>query len=288
MTILEHRPAHGTLGVELVRNGSIELSDGDTGKIAALRELLPFGAKIYVRMHADRAAASLDCVAALHDAGFDPIPHIAARRIRGRTELGNYLRTVASDYGVRRILLIGGDVAAPSGPYGDCLAVLQDGLLEQAGIREVGIAGYPDNHPQIPAADLQRAFEQKLELLDRLGLGSYVVTQFCFSPSHIVDYCASVAHSFPDVPVYVGVAGPADKATLVHFARICGVSVSLLALKQLGFKAVQLVSHDEPNEQLEVLARYRDHRGASNVIGVHVFCFGGVVEAANWMRTKYA
>ena len=72
-----------------------------------------------------------------------------------------------------------------------------------------------------------------------------MVTQFCFSPQRVVDYCAGLARSHPQLPVYVGVAGPTDPVAL---------------------------------------ARYSSARGQSNVVGVHLYSFGGAVATARWMR----
>ena len=275
--------------VELVTNGSIELCKSDIEKITQVKDLLPYGTSVYIpALPKQNLATSIPCIARLYEAGYDPVPHIAARRIPSRKELQEYLDKIVKDYGVHRVLLIGGDIPKPIGPYKDSLAILKDGILEYTGIREIGIAGYPENHPRIPADVLKIAFEEKLELAAKTGLASYIVTQFCFSPSHIVDYCAALAHTNPNTPVYVGMAGPTDLAKLFRYARICGVSASILGLKSLGFKAVQLVSHTEPNEQLAVLAKYCAARDRCNVIGVHIFSFGSIVESARWMHSKFS
>jgi hypothetical protein len=62
------------------------------------------------------------------------------------------------------------------------------------------------------------------------------------------------------------------------------VSASLRALRAQGFGVARLVTHTDPGEQLHALARYCAARHACNVVGVHVFSFGGVREAATWMN----
>jgi hypothetical protein len=44
------------------------------------------------------------------------------------------------------------------------------------------------------------------------------------------------------------------------------------------------VTHSDPRDQLVALARYSALRGQSNVVGVHIYSFGGVVQTAQWMR----
>jgi hypothetical protein len=42
----------------------------------------------------------------------------------------------------------------------------------------------------------------------------------------------------------------------------------------------------DPSEQLIALARHAPAGGASNVVGVHLFAFGGVARAAKWMNER--
>jgi hypothetical protein len=44
------------------------------------------------------------------------------------------------------------------------------------------------------------------------------------------------------------------------------------------------VSHAEPRGQLVELARYTLQREPSNVVGVHIYSFGGAVKTASWIR----
>ena len=88
------------------------------------------------------------------------------------------------------------------------------------------------------------------------------------------------------MPIYVGLAGPATPATLLRFAQRCGVSASLRALQAEGMRAVRLFTHADPSEQLIALARHRLSGSAGNVVGVHLYSFGGVVTTAAWMHAR--
>ena len=137
-----------------------------------------------------------------------------------------------------------------------------------------------------PADDLKKAFDGKRRLAAEQGLGLYVVTQFSFSPARIVDFCSHLARTAPSVMVYVGVAGPTDPVALARYAQRCGVSVSLRALRNLGTGIAKLVTHTDPGEQILSIARYSISREPSNVAGMHLFSFGGVVRTATWMRER--
>src|SRR5207237_528768 len=78
------------------------------------------------------------------------------------------------------------------------------------------------------------------------GLGAYVVTQFSFAPSRIVEYCADLARRAADVPVYVGLPGPTSPRTLLRYAQRCGVGASLRALQAQGMGAVRLFTNVDP------------------------------------------
>ncbi len=272
---------------DLVANGSIELSAVAVEQIPQASRLLSYGTSVYVPSPAKKSLRSnFEIIAALHKAGLEAVPHIAARKVKSRRELKEYLFRLVEEYGVHRVLIIGGDVTKAAGPYADSSALLHDDILAAAGIHEIGIAGYPEGHPRIPLKVLNTDFDEKLELASRLGLGIEVITQFSFAPARIVEYCATLSHRAPEIPVYVGLAGPTQPAMLIRYARYCGVSASLRALIDMGVKAVKLISHTDPDEQLTALARYCAMRESCNVIGIHVFSFGGFERSAAWMRNK--
>jgi methylenetetrahydrofolate reductase (NADPH) len=213
---------------------------------------------------------------------------VAARRVLSRPELRSFLERAVGEAGVTKVLLVGGDDAQARGPYADAAAVLRDGVLAECGVREVGLPGYPEGHPRIAAAVLELALEDKLTLAAEQGLGTYIVTQFSFAPARVIEYCSSLARERPALPVYVGLAGPTDPRILLRFAQRCGVSASLRALKDQGMAAVRLVTHTDPGEQLAAVARYCLGHTSCNVVGVHLFSFGGAPQAAGWMRSVVA
>jgi len=272
---------------ELVANGSIELSVGDDQQIPKAAGLLPYGMSVFVPSPPKQDLMSnLEHVQALHEAGFEPVPHIAARKIVSREELENFLQRATGEFGVHRVLLIGGDVQEPRGPYKDGAALLRDGVLAEFGINEVVLPGYPEGNPKIPQERIMSDLEEKLALVAEQGLCGEIITQFCFAPSRIIEYCSILGRKFPEIPVYVGMAGPTSAARLIRYANYCGVSASLRALSTLGVKVANLLTHTDPTEQLDALAHYRATRQECNVIGIHVFSFGGFVESAQWMREK--
>jgi methylenetetrahydrofolate reductase (NADPH) len=275
------------VAADLVACGSLEMGADTPEDARRIAELLPAGTPVYVN-HLPRhdLAHAWRALLALREVGLEPVPHIAARRVASRDEAKGFLERAVGTAGVAKVLLIGGDVAEPAGPYADGASFLRDGLLSDCGIKQVGLPGYPEGHPRIPPPVLADALGEKLDLARAQGLGAYVVTQFSFAPNRIVEYCAALARRAPDVSVYVGLPGPSSPVALLRYAQRCGVSASLRALQAQGMGAVRLVTHVDPSEQLIALARHCQSGSTGNVVGVHLYSFGGIARTAAWMNER--
>jgi len=272
---------------ELVACGSLEMGAEAPEDARRIAELLPAGTPVYVN-HLPRHELphTLAALVALREAGLEPVPHIAARRVVSRAQLSAFLDQAVRVAGVAKALLIAGDVKTPLGPYTDGAALIRDGVLADSGLQQVGLPGYPEGHPQISTALLNAALEEKLALLEAQRLAGYLVTQFSFAPHRIVEYCADLLRRAPAVPVYVGLAGPTTPRRLLKFAQRCGVSASLRALQAEGMRAVRLFTQVDPGAQLTAIARHARSGSASNVVGVHLYSFGGVAATAAWMNAQ--
>jgi len=60
---------------------------------------------------------NVETAEALCRAGFNPVPHIAAREIASREALDDFLGRARGKAGVTRVILIAGDVLAAKGPF---------------------------------------------------------------------------------------------------------------------------------------------------------------------------
>ena len=269
---------------ELVAASSLELAPRELHRAGEMAALLPANACVYIpSLPGLPLGRTLEAIGALRAAGLDPVPHVSARRILDKDEFRAFLRQSVKQYGVHRVLVIGGDEPRPKGPYADSLEVIESGVLAECGVREIGVSGYPEGHPKISPLVLQQSLERKVRLAKDQQIGLYVVTQFSFSPARMVEFCAHMARTAPQVGVYMGVAGPTDPAALARYAQRCGVSVSLRALHNLGAGIARLVTNTDPREHVVALARYARSREPSNLVGLHLYSFGGAVRTARWM-----
>ena len=155
----------------------------------------------------------------LHARGFEPVPHLAARNFASAVALDDYLARMAEEAGVRRLLVIGGDRDTPAGGFHHAIEVIESGLPQSRGIREIGIAGYPEGHPRVAAAEIDRLLAAKIEAAAATGLAVHIVTQFAFSPAPILAYVARLRERGIEQPVRIGIAGPASVATLHALSR---------------------------------------------------------------------
>jgi methylenetetrahydrofolate reductase (NADPH) len=77
------------------------------------------------------------------------------------------------------------------------------------------------------------------------------------------------------VPLRVGVAGPASRASLLKYALICGVGASVRALKERpGTRG--LLTGETPAELLTQLARAGAADSSLGIQGVHFFTFASL------------
>lgn len=259
---------------------SLEVSSRSARDLDACLTHLEKGSDVYINFIAgDDLGAKVRCAAALGASGFNPVPHIGARHLASDAQLDDLLARLAGEAGVERALLIGGDATAAAGPFNSSLDVLASGLLPKHGFRSVGFAGYPEGHPQIAEPVLKRALAEKLSLAAQQGIEPFIVTQFCFDTAAVSAWLATLRRDGVAAPVRIGLAGPANVATLVRYAIRCGVTNSIRALTGRADRFLRLVSDRAPDALVRGLA---EDGAAAGIAGLHFFPFGGVAKTARW------
>ncbi len=257
------------------RSFSLEATRPSAAEIAALAGILPKGTQVYLTAVPKADVRELaGAAAALRKAALEPVAHIAARRLESLAQLSELLAALRGEAGMRRLLVIGGDVD-PAGPFTDALAVIQKGRLREAGIEAIGIGGYPEGHPRIGQNLLEAALDQKIAAARAAGLDVDIVSQFSFSAEHILGWVRKLRACGITVPVQVGLAGPASVTALLRYAKRCGVSASLRGL--MSGAAAGLVGNAGPDNIIKTLAAAAEPGTAP-----HYFSFGGVVETARY------
>jgi len=266
-----------------LRDLSLEIGVHDLEALLQHRHLLPAGGRTYVNAVAGEGTeARIRAAEQIAACGFMPVPHIAARRMRSEQALDDYLASFVARAGVSEILVIGGDLPEPLGPYDSALAVIESGLPARHGIRRIGIAGYPDGHPEITTAALDQALQEKLAACQSVAIEPYIVTQFSFQATAIIDWCRATHEKYPGLSIHAGIPGPAKFGTLLRYARICGVQTSARKLQANKKLAFELLRRAAPWQQLEAIGQYRKDTGQP--LSAHLFTFGGLKETTRWLQ----
>src|SRR5262245_51422643 len=93
---------------ELVACGSLEMGAEAPDNAGRIAELLPAGTPVYVNHLPRRPLAdALPALIAVAEAGLEPVPHVAVRRIASRGEAEAFLKDAVGEAGVRKVLLVG-------------------------------------------------------------------------------------------------------------------------------------------------------------------------------------
>ena len=85
-----------------------------------------------------------------------------------------------------------------------------------------------------------------------------------------------------DLPIHIGVAGPAKLQTMIKFAIACGVGASLKVLQKRAKDVTKLLLPFEPDAFLGDLAAHKAANPDFNITNVHFFPLGGIKTNANW------
>jgi methylenetetrahydrofolate reductase (NADPH) len=266
--------------VRLLQGVSLEATFPRHAELDAARQILPPGTQLYLSLPSSHAPAELGRLAVeVRIAGFEPIPHIAARAFTSRDDAHDLFARLNREAGVTRALVIAGDADRPAGPFADALSLIESGLFEYNGFTAIGIAGYPDGHPRLSDALLANALAKKVDAIYSHGLSADIVSQFCFDGERMVAWLRQLRYLRVDVPIKLGMVGPVSPRTLLHYALKCGVRTTAKASGNTP--AVQWVADSRPDRMLKTLSQITALSSGS--VTIHVFSFGGLAKTARWV-----
>ncbi|KAB1641231.1 methylenetetrahydrofolate reductase [Gulosibacter chungangensis] len=274
--------------VVLLRDYSIEMTARDIDEVPEAASHLPAKTRVNVTFLATESLEQRVAGAkAVLDAGLTPVPHIAARRLKGQSELRKSLRVLQDAGASKQLFVVGGDPAVPEGPYASSFEVIESGILPEYGVEHVGIGGYPEGHPDISQDVLWEELEKKTRALAAQGLEANILTQFGFDEAPILDWIAEVRKRGITAKIRIGVPGPAGVKRLLGFARRFGISSSAGIVKKYGFSLTNLMGTAGPDRLLETLAEHLDPEVHGDV-GIHFYTFGGVAATSKWAEDYLA
>jgi methylenetetrahydrofolate reductase (NADPH) len=266
---------------------SIEVMPRTAEKIEDFRALLPSGTRVYIA-HIDGTPIEdmVATAARLAREGYPVMPHIPARIIADAATLENWIAMYQGEAGVDQALLLAGGVAKPVGDFHSSMQLVETGLFDRAGFKRLHFAGHPEGNKDIDPKGGMRivgeALSWKQKFSERTEAKLALATQFAFDSGPIIKWADSLRAAGIDIPVHIGIAGPAKLQTLIKFAIACGVGPSLKVLQKRAMDVTKLMM---PYEPTEVIARLAAHKAAHpdfNIEAVHFFPLGGIKTNAQW------
>lgn len=270
---------------DFVAAGSTEVTPNDEKHLDEMARILPAGFPVYVANTPKTSPDEVVRVALrLQELGLTASPHVIARRVVDANRLRERLRVLAAG-GVQQLLLVAGDIAIPNPAFSSTVELLESGVVQDAGIRRIGVAGHPEGHPVVPDDVVWRALERKLALARAHGLTMHIATQFGFDSRALTVWEQGLASRGIEVPIHAGVAGPTPFLKLLKYATHCGVGASLKAVSgnPMSFSRLpHLVT--KADEMLLGALRAKQQNPVSRIFAPHFFAFGGVLETARWLR----
>jgi methylenetetrahydrofolate reductase (NADPH) len=214
---------------------------------------------------------------ALARLGYTAIPHLSARLIRDRVELGQILDAIRPA-GIRGIFVVAGDAREPAGEFPDALSLLM-ALPPDHGLTSIGVTGYPESHPFIHDDVTIQA------MWDKRRLATYIVSNMSFDPETVKGWIERVRHRGVTLPIYVGMAGVADPARLLRVSTKIGVADAARFLRGHPSWVARMFRPGGYEPGRFVGSLWPDlARAESRVAGLHVFTFNEIEPTERWRR----
>ena len=261
---------------QAVSQWSIEVTPASAAKIDSFCNYLDPGTTVNVTFLPGSDPMDTVLVAErLHNDGMCPVPHIAARSLRDREQLDDLLAALASRAKVKEVLVIGGGVDKPIGEYASSLEVLETGLLQKHKIFTVGVAGHPEGSPDISEKNIGEALKLKNDLAKKSELSMYIETQFCFDAAVVLDWERRVRREGNELPIRIGIPGPATIKTLFRFAKISGIGPSMRFISKQARNVAKLVTIQSPHMLIANLAKGMAEDQNCLIEHFHFYPFGG-------------
>lgn len=269
----------------LLQNYSIEVMPRTAEKVEDFRDLLPQHTRVYIA-HIDGTpiADMVSTAKRLKQQGFDVMPHFPARIIKDRATLADWIAQYQGEADVKQALLLAGGVATPQGEYESSMQLMESGLFD--GFDRLHIAGHPEGNRDIDRDGGDRlvmeALKWKQAFSERSDAKMALATQFCFEAGPVIKWADRLAAEGIDLPIHIGVAGPAKLQTLIKFAIACGVGPSLKVLQKRAMDVTKLLLPYAPTEFVTELAAHKARHPDFGIQSVHFFPLGGIKANATW------
>lgn len=270
---------------------SIEVMPRTAEKVEDFKALLPAGTRVYIAHIEGTPIEDMAATAKrLAEDGFQVMPHFPARIVPDQATLADWIARYQGEAGVTQALMLGGSPTTPLGDFDSSMQLLETGLFD--GFSRLHVAGHPEGNKDIDpkggTANVEDALKWKTAFNQRTDAEMAIVTQFAFEAGPMIDWANKVQASGVDLPIHIGIAGPAKLQTLIKFAIACGVGPSLKVLQKRAMDVTKLVLPYEPDDIVTALAHHKAANPDFAITHLHLFPLGGIKTSATWAQSRGA
>jgi methylenetetrahydrofolate reductase (NADPH) len=272
-----------------LKDYSIEVTPNAAAKIESFAEVLPANTRIYIaHIEGTPFEEMLKTAKKITDEGFIPMPHFPARIIENKNILDSWLSQYSGEANVQEALLIAGGSKKPAGVFDSSIQIIETELFDKYSFKRLHVAGHPEGNKDIDKdstnTNVNKALSWKNEYAKRTDAQIAIATQFCFDSGAIIQWANNLIDMNIDLPVHIGIAGPAKLQTLIRYSIECGVGASMKVLQKRAKDITKLLLPYEPNSVISELAEYKSQNPDFNIKQVHFFPLGGTKTTANWVK----
>lgn len=268
---------------------SIEVTPRAAAKIDNFAELIPKGTLIYI---AHIEGTPIDEMVAtakkINEQGFSPMPHFPARIIKDKNVLQDWISKYQNEANVKNGLLIAGGANKPYGEYDSSIQLIESELFDKADFQNLHIAGHPegsmDIDPDGSTKNVDQALSWKNEFSKRTDAKMAITTQFSFDADSVIRWANNVKKSGIDIPIHIGIAGPAKLQTLLRYSIECGVGASIKIIQKRAMDLTKLLLPYKPTNIITELATHKANNPSFNIEKVHFFPLGGIKQVSDFIK----
>ena len=268
---------------------SVEVTPKAASKIENFEDYIPSGTFVYIaHIEGTPIEEMVETAKKINDQGFCAMPHFPARIIKDKNVLEDWISRYKNEANVSNALLIAGGANKPYGQYDSSIQLIESELFDKADFNNLHIAGHPegsmDIDPDGSTTNVDQALSWKNEFSKRTDANMAITTQFSFDASSVINWANSIKEAGIDIPVHIGVAGPAKLQTLLRYSIECGVGASIKIIQKRAKDLTKLLLPYKPTNIITELATYKANNPSFNIEKVHFFPLGGIKQVSDFVK----
>ena len=268
---------------------SVEVTPKAASKIENFEDYIPSGTLVYIaHIEGTPIEEMVETAKKINDQGFCAMPHFPARIIKDKNVLEDWISRYKNEANVSNALLIAGGANKPYGEYDSSIQLIESELFDKANFNNLHIAGHPegsmDIDPDGSTTNVDQALSWKNEFSKRTDANMAITTQFSFDANSVISWANNIKEAGIDIPVHIGIAGPAKLQTLLRYSIECGVGASIKIIQKRAKDLTKLLLPYKPTNIITELATYKANNPSFNIEKVHFFPLGGIKQVSDFVK----